>query len=345
MEEVIQTVQKNDWITHNFNSESSSDAYNPCNYIRSIEEGEGKYQLILDLNIFQYIINAVKKEKKNQSYKDAIALVIFCQKSGIEIDPSYVTYEKINHNPENADEAIKNLNLFHCINNTNPDDLISYITSPIGKISIEFQQYFNHEEMKRNLLKHKRLKEWDSLYLIVLYLTYVNQLKQKNKLEKLKMFINWSIKEFRLSLQGVVYASILFSEYPLKKMMKYKSTDSKKEKLSAVENMTWDFFIMKEYFKYWVEKDSVQEYMFATNDKAFKELLKNSIEIQKTSSFLPIKSKLNSSCYIFLENFLKQRNDKIERVYRTEKWDTSYRVELIKKYEALIINEDEFNNT
>jgi hypothetical protein len=337
MSEIIKIVREKDWVVHNFNSNSKDITYNPPDYLRNIEIGESTYDLILDLNVFQYIVNAVKKDNKNENYISAIALLIFCQQSNIDIDPRYFAYEKINHNPQNANEVIKDLNIFYCLNNTDPNYLISYIQTSVSKLDIEIEEHFDQEKLKNDLLKYERLNGWNSLYLMVLYLTYINQ-KDLSKINKLKKFIEWSISDYRLSLVAVVYASILFSEFPLKKMMKYKKTDTKERKNNAISNMTWDLYIMSEYFTRWVgKKDLTKEYLFASNDKAFKELLKKSIEIQNSGSFIPIKGKLNSSCFEYLEIFINQDNSKKERVYGTSMWGIEHRTKLIKKYEDLVL--------
>ena len=100
----------------------------------------------------------------------------FCHLSEIELDPTYAVYEKINYRTD--DEALKeilsDLELFHRINNTNNDSLISYALKKQNTI-IPYEKYdLDYNRLKNELTKYRRLTEWDSLYLIVLFIIHTS---------------------------------------------------------------------------------------------------------------------------------------------------------------------------
>lgn len=337
-DEIVEKLVRRDWLVHNFNDVNSSDIYNFANYVHSKQLNDVTYTIFLDLNIYQYIINAYKKDKPKDEFRDAMALVAFCQLSQIELDPTYAVYEKLNYrtDTESLDEVISDLEIFNKINNINNDSIITYIFGVSDTVIPNNRYPINKAELGRNLTKYKRLTEWDSLYLIVLFIIYTSLSKHLSRLDKLKNVVEWMIQEFRLSLVCVTFASIFFGDKPLKKMMKYKSSLNAEAKRRNAFNMTWDLYNLNRYFREWTERDNKNESMFASGDKAFNEILRNSITVQQTGNLSCFEQFLPSGIINYLNQITSQPDMHFERAYMSDIWSPDYREQLIKKYEVLI---------
>ncbi|MFG0389187.1 hypothetical protein [Vibrio sp. zbq_2] len=84
-------------IAHNFQNLDETDLYNPSGFRHQIDNLGVTYTLNLDLNVYQFILNSYKKPVVKEQFLDAIALVVFCQMSGIALEPAYAVYEKIGY--------------------------------------------------------------------------------------------------------------------------------------------------------------------------------------------------------------------------------------------------------
>lgn len=121
IEEIVESLVYRGWVVHAFNTSSDEDLYNPSNYLHNSEFDGSKYTLGLDLNIYQFLLNSNKKNHPKDNYRDAVALLVFCQITNIEIDPSYAIYEKVNYTTSNLDDVITDLELFKNINNSDTE--------------------------------------------------------------------------------------------------------------------------------------------------------------------------------------------------------------------------------
>lgn len=337
-DEIIRNLIDRDWLVHNFNEVEGTELYNFSNYLYNKQFNNINYTIFLDLNIYQYIINAFKKSNPKNEFRDAIGLVAFCQLCEIELDPTFAVYEKINYRTDKKilDEVTSDLELFHRINNTNNDSLISYSLGEQNNVLPSEDYPIDHERLKKNLTKYKRLTEWDSLYLIVLFIIYTSIDSKLSRLEKLQKVVEWMIKDFRLSLVGITFAAIFFSDKPLKKMMKYKASFNADEKRRSAFNMTWDLHNLNRYFRMWTERESKQEGMFASGDKAFNEILRNSINVQKSGNLSCFGEFLPASIIEYLDKITTTPELHFDRVYTSDSWTPDYRSELIRKYELII---------
>ncbi|KFX71665.1 hypothetical protein TMS3_0107000 [Pseudomonas taeanensis MS-3] len=331
--EITELAAKQDWITHNFNTENASETYNPANYLNNIELEKTTYILHLDLNIYQFLLNGARKGGDNEQYRAAAALITFCQIANIEVDPTYPAYEKLNHNEEKLSEVLSDLELFHRINNSRPNQLAKYALGHSEKILTDSQYSLNKIRVGHELTKYKKLKEWDSLYLMILCITRIDT-SNTPRHKKLEEFVKWTILKFRKSLVAITYAAVLFSNRPLKRMMKYKFSHSKVEKKNHITNMTWDLYIMDQYFKSWIKKDT-SEFLFASADKAFCNLLRLAVNIQKTQNLDPLKEYLPDDNWEKLNQSLNQSNIDTtpNRAYNSEHWGHQYRQKLIEDLE------------
>ncbi|MDO6528007.1 hypothetical protein Q4519_20235 [Motilimonas sp. 1_MG-2023] len=337
LEDIIKNLMSREWLVHNFDSVGDSEVYNFANYLYNKQANGVTYTIYLDLNIYQFIVNASKKNKPKQEFRDAVALVAFCQFAEIELDPTYAVYEKINYKEDDGllDEVISDLELFHRINNINNSSMIDFALGDIDTISPATSYTLDSKVTKRNLTKYRRLREWDSLYLIVVYVIYTSQLPNLSRLDKLKQVVEWMITEFRLSLVGVTFAAIYFSETPMKRMMKYKVSDDPCSKQRSAFNMTWDLYNLNRYFRMWTDRDSEQEGMFASGDKVFNAVLRKSIKVQQTSCLDCFEDFLPQDVVSYLEKITSHPSEYFDRVYDSVDWSPSYRAELISKYESL----------
>jgi len=338
LESIIENLMEREWLVHNFNNADDLQIYNVTNYLYNKKISGVTYTIYLDLNIYQFIVNAFKKTKPKKEFRDAIALVVFCQFAEIELDPTYAIYEKINYRNDDKllEEILSELELFHRINNINNSSMVEFALGNVETIIPASHYHMAPHITKEDLTKYRRLREWDSLYLIVIYVIYASQMPNLNRLDKLKNVVEWMIKDFRLSLVSITFAAIYFSEKPMKRMMKYKRTDDPFSKQRSAFNMTWDLYNLNRYFRMWAEKDYGQEVMFASGDKVFNAVLRKSIEVQQTTCLASFRDFLPEDIVCYLEKITSQPSKLFERNYDSAHWSPSYRDEQIKKYEALL---------
>lgn len=335
---VIDRLKEKEWLIHSFESIDINEIYNPANYLANMHN-DIFYTLKIDLNIFQYITNGFKKDKLSEEHKDGICLIIFCQLANITIDPNYAIYEKIKYSNDlnHLDEILEDLELFRNIDNTDPDILIKYVIDEIKTNEISQEIKLDKDEFKAPLTQYKRLTEWDSMYVIVLFIIYSNSLEKISNFEKLKYFLQVITKEFRLSLVCLTFAVIFFGKKPIAKMMKYKSNKNEKEKKSAIINMTWDLYYINRFFRDWQEKKENEEYLYASGDNALKAILEIGILYQRTHNFNIFKDHFCLEQLKEIDFLTSQEHlNSVKRMYLVEDWNTEYRQNLILKYEKLL---------
>lgn len=332
-DEIVEHLAKRDWLVHNFNLENDEDLYNPASYLQNTEFNNRKYLLGLDLNVYQFLLNIIKKEKPKNIYRDAASLLVFCQVANIDMDPTFSVYEKVNYDRDNLSETLSDLGLFHNINNGEMDELAKYALGYENSVPISMLQELNHEGTTASLMKYECLKGWDSLYLLMLSIVEINNNNSIPKREKLIIFLDWVVKKFRMSLVAITYAVVLFGNQPIKRMMKFQKSLNPEEKRKAVSNMTWDLYIMYRFFRTWTEKGKNEEYFFASADLAFCKLLKAAINVQKSQSFEPIRHLMNHTEYESASALLNVNRNTPGRAYNSNEWGPEYRSELISNYE------------
>lgn len=334
-DELIGRLIKRDWLVHNFPSIDNVEVYNFANYKYNKLMNNVTYTLYLDVNVYQFIVNSVKKDFVKDDFKDAIALIAFCQLAEIEIEPAYAVYEKINYRTDKVllNEITSDLELFHRINNTSNEELVLYALGMENNIVLNHEFKVEHETLQNQLTKYRRLKEWDSLYLMVLYITLTSLDDSLSKSQKLNSVVEWMVKEFRLSLVAITFASVFFGKKPLKKMMKFKASQSAENKLKSLFNMTWDLYNLNRYFRIWTERDNNDEALFASGDKAFNEILRNSVNAQNKGGLNVFGGFLSQSDIDYLEMITSEPEKYFVRVFASEQWSPEYRSILIGKYE------------
>ncbi|MGB6329934.1 MAG: hypothetical protein WBF48_13515 [Halarcobacter sp.] len=319
-----------DWIIHNFLLDDNQSFYSPGDIAYNYDVNNINYTIYLDTNIYQFIINSFKKEA-NQTSRDVIALIVFCQICNIQIEPKYAIYEKINYKKELAIEVIQDLNIFHKINNSSTKELIAYAIGKSDKYLLGDHVDIDIDTMKEKLTRYDKLTEWDSMYLIMLACVSFSMKNISNE-EKLKMFVNWMIKDFRQSLVGYIYAIVYF-KCPLKRMMKYKKAEKSEEKRKSISNMAWDLYIMNSFFRNWSDSKKESEFVYASDDKALRSLLRVAIDVQINGSFEPLEKIVPKSDYNNVMKIWNIKVTEVERVYGSKKWTREYMTKLIESFE------------
>lgn len=284
-EEIIKILIDCDWFIHPFELQNEYDIYNPKGYLSNSEFENVEYTIFLDLNIYQYVLSAFKKQNKNQLHRDAMALMVFGKITNLVFDPTLAVYEKLNYLEQCPDELIDDLMLFRKIDNSEIEGLAKFAlglenTIPLGNICP-----INKENLKSELTKHKRLMKWDTFYLFVLKIVQLYYFDKSSNEEKIIKFLKWSFSDFIYSLVAISFAIKLFGNSTLPKLMKYKPGFSVTKKKNTIVNMTWDLFLLDKFFENWVKKEPKKEFIYASNDRLLKKVLEIAISIQKNEFF------------------------------------------------------------
>jgi len=256
------------WLIHSFEVDERK-VYSSVNYLRAGLVDALEYELVLDVNIFQFIVSSVKKSAISDQVRNAIGLVAFCQVARIEIDPTIACYEKAFQSAERATEVVSDLGLFHRINNTDPTELAKFALGFSNSITAASLSAQDDRRIHQEITRYGKLREWDSFYLMILKLIQIKFYTHTSGQEKLRQFLTWCMDIFRFSLVALVYAVILFGRSPSRKMMKFRLGATLVEMKAAASNMTWDLFLSSKFFEKWVTKSRV-EHIFASDDRAFR---------------------------------------------------------------------------
>lgn len=337
--EIIDRVRAMDWFIHSFAIDDGDDIYNPAAYLYNAEYFGRSYTVYLDLNIYQYAINAFKKNEIKDLHRNAIALMVFGKFTNILFDPTLAIYEKVNYSPKCPDEITSDLELFRKIDNAEMDKLAMFALGKENDIVLPDSRFVDHDKLKIELTKYRRLKKWDSLYLFVLKITTIYQDHTLNQEDKLLEFIDWCHKEFGYSLVALSFLMALVGKQPTPKLMKYNASANSIKKKKSLWNMTWDLFILDKFFEYWVKKPSANEFIYASNDGPLKRVLELAISIQvnescnNLSSFIPdaVIEQINK-----IQGIIDEQNDHSRKLFCAPDFQ-KYRSSLITQYEEILL--------
>jgi hypothetical protein len=331
---IVQVIRSADWLVHNFHSENI-DIYNAVNYQHNLQVEGVKYQVILDMNYLQYLLNMIKRPESNEFSRISSAYLTFFQISGIQLDPTCAIYEKINYSGDSAEEAISNLEQFRGIDNHSLDALAAYALGYEQQLRIEPIVVEDREKLREALLQYRCLTDWDSLYLCILAITVISYDNSISRPKKLLAFVKWCITEFRFSLAALAYAAALFGQAPVKRMMKYKAKEQTHKKRAALKNMTWDLYYVDHYMKSWVSEDEHTEILMLTADAGLKLTIQLAVECQRAEGLEPLRPHLANELKE-IECAYENRNS-VKRAYNSEEWGYDYRESLIAKYESKLL--------
>lgn len=332
---ILSAVKNSNWIVTNFQTKGD-DIYNPANYLHKRKLENMQYEMRLDRNIYSYILSSFKSTQDNMHFRNAMALLNFCQMADIELNPTLAVYEGINYSPINADKAIDELELFHQINNSDPHETYRYA---IGKAST-FQkgQYSisDRDTLKSDLLKYDRLTEWNSLYLLLLKVVQISQDDSiKNKIVE---FQKWAYEHYRLSAPVTIFASFLFSGNPPKRINKYRQKDTQIERRAALYNMTWDIYLINRYLRDWVAKDGKTQIIFATADIALQTFFRALVDLQAEQNTEILRQYLNPKDSERTISALNDTYPGVQRAYESKDWSPEYQQKSIADLEKRLFS-------
>lgn len=334
---IIEQIRNQDWLICNFNA-SEDELYNPAGYVYNSDLDGIQYKIILDRNIFRFIVSSSNTQIPNEKQKAAISLVCFCQAADILFEPNLAVYERLLPKMENVDKAINELLLFNKIDNASSDSLMSFSLSESNNLELHPKSLWDViQDLQKQLTQYQWLSEWKSLYLILLKIVHFNSFKIDSE-SKLLQFMNWLVKDFRLSLVSIVFAIFLFSSARIKNMVKFKSGSKKENKLKQLYNMTWDLFFMNNFFRLLTNKEDKREFLVATDDKVIKQVLRAALDVQNEGSLKKLKSYLPTREHVFVDivgNLIENTKD---RVYDSPKWSMDYREKLISQAEHAVLS-------
>ncbi len=311
------------------------DSSNAASYQHNLQSEGIKYQVILHMNCLQYLLNLTKRAKSTEVSRIAAGYLTFFRIADLQLNPTYAIYEKINYSGERANEAISNLEQFRGIDDHSLDELAAYALGFEQTLSIDPIVSPDRDDLRSKLLQYRRLTDWDSLYLCVLAITSVAIDTSISRPRKLLTFVNWCVSEFRFSLAALVYAAALFGRIPAKKMMKYKSTETRAKKFGSLRNMTWDLYYVDRYMKSWVNKDPQVENLMLTADSGLKLSMELAVACQLAGDLEPLRPHLADE-YRSIDQAYKGRHS-ADRAYNSKQWGAEYRGNLIEKYETSLL--------
>ena len=332
-DKIVERLLRADWLIHNFRAQDPDGLYNPANYLYNIEFDNSEYRALLDLNVLQYAVNCVKKDAMHDLYRDACAFLVFCRAAEIQIEPALAIYERINYNAENLEEALDELALLRSLDNTDVELLARYALGDKQALRDIKPAEIDRKMLGAQLTQYRRLTHWDSIYLLVLAAvsTYWNNKVPHQK--KLERYLDWVIREFRISLPCIVYAVRLFGHNPLSKMMKFRMDVNEHSRRTAIFNMTWDLFHIDHFFKNWIDPEKEWEQIFFTQDRMLCSLFRLAISVQYRKDISPLLNFLTSSQATTCRTIIDSRADREDRVYGTDAWSPEHREQLILKLE------------
>lgn len=291
-QEIIDKIIKSDWLIHSLNIDNKNDIYNPAAYLYNEEFNGFDYTIHLDLNIYQYVISAFKKHKKNDLHRDAIALMVFGKFTNVLFDTTIAIYEKLNYLKQCPDEHVDDLYLFRCIDNSDMEGLAKFALGYTDNVQLKYIPPIEKETLKLNLTKYNRLKKWDTFYVFILKITELVYFDKSSNEEKIDKFFKWCFSEFIYSIVVISFVIKLFGKSNFPKLMKYKPNLTTSQKKNAIINMTWDLFLIDKFFEAWANKEHNKQFIYASNDKPLKSVLELAISIQTKGNGNHLKSDL-----------------------------------------------------
>lgn len=101
--------------------------------------------------------------------------------------------------------------------------------------------------------------------------------EEKDGFKNFYSFFDWYIDHLILSENMIAYAALLFGgKSGVAKPKKYNSQDFDKT-VAGIDNQAWDIFYLSQWSTFYYYEADHQAFMFATDDKTTKEILKSSL--------------------------------------------------------------------
>lgn len=302
------SLENYDWLVHNFYNVEQKEIYRNFNNFNK----EVKYTLILDRNIFDYIIKST--QSSNELHKTAIKLILYCQDLNIEIEPNLAIYEKYLKDKLNLKEVNEEYKKFQYINNNSKKNLLNFIC---GDSRLELENNLTVFDLPNNFDKLNRLKGYTVFELGILKLCEIYFDSKIDRKNKYKEFLEYCQKFFLIHIPLLVYSIFLFDKKSTKEIMKLKISDTKDIKEKSIYNMTWDIYNIDRYYKIVIDKKYHEEYIFGTADNLLKKILRICINIsygENTNLNNYIEDKENLQIFFNWIDFKKNSNTKKDKL-------------------------------
>lgn len=231
---------------------------------------EKRKVLYIDSNIFSYITNCfiyVDNSQFLEKRKRSVELLIFCKENDIIVEPVYAVQEKLkfDYSEENIEKAFEYFRQFLTVYSL-PNEFLydCFVKGNKQKLDLPLVED-DYTFFKESVSKYRMLKEWKSMYLLVLKIIIEN-LSSKSNEAKFKNIFDFMYYDYQIRTAVVIYCFYFFSDKQIiNKMNKYKQSKSFEENKENLKNMTWDLYFMTMAYKNLSEEN--QESFFATEDK------------------------------------------------------------------------------
>lgn len=303
-------LKEADWLRHFFPA-SKEQLYKPANFQYNISFSNTTYTIFIDSNIYIYILSAFDKPPED-NFRKAIGLLYFCIISGIQLEPFLPVMEEISYEYERANQSIRNLDLFYIIDNY--DDIDSLLNYAVGtqdklflEVNIEIKASKNGQKIREWHRRYQSLWKWDLFYIACMKIVIIDQLPESND-SKLKRFILWEKQDFQYSRVSTAFAMICFSTNRIRGMIKFKKKYGQFERKKAIQNMTWDLYLIDHFIKKFGNKPETEEFILASADRALREVCELAIKISSNQDPEQLKKVLDKETFnywTYSENIFK----------------------------------------
>jgi hypothetical protein len=226
------------------------------------------------------------------------------------------------------------IELLRSLDNADVDYLAKYALGVEDSLFDVARVLVDRKSLATELIQYKRLKHWDSIYLLVLGAIAVYWDSHVSQNRKLESYIEWMLRDFRLSLPCVVYAIRLFGQNHMSKMMKFRPDRPEHLRRTAAFNMTWDLFHVDHFFKIWTDPQENGETLFFTHDQVLKSVMRLAISVQYAGTLDPATQHLSPPQAAALLSLIGTRSERTDRVYGTDEWSSEYRASRIEAFES-----------
>lgn len=214
-------------------------------------------------------------------------------------------------------------------------------------LDISCKDSLSFEIFKDKVSKYKFLKEWKSIYLLVLIIV-TEDLKEISDKEKILNILNFMYSKYQIRLAIVIFILYHFSNKRLipnsNKFRKNRNWECNKRNL---ENMTWDLYFLTEANT--KLQNTNMDAIFATNDKSLNGMLQfltclNSELIEDNCQMRKMFESINGKeIFDYFTNLCFRKDDKT-RMYNQENFTYEYRDSLIRKYEHILKEISDMNS-
>jgi hypothetical protein len=261
------------------------DKYDCDNYLDLNEFYGTETTVLLDRNVFSYIISLVRTENPTryevitEAHRLAAAIMAFLQHCNILIEPNIALYEYTS--TSNPQGSIEELALFRRADNLSP---LYYVEIALGrrdnKITKEelsrVSVYRSREHDFRDKLK------WESFnYTLVLKLALL-ELRNIPQKEKMFHFLRWMHNDFFMGAPATIFASLYLSSRRIGKMIKNIRSADKTRALSGIRNAAWDLTMLTSWMKRVESTHGTNElFLLCTRDQAMKRIAKKLFAIEE----------------------------------------------------------------